>query len=87
MQGQGTIAIQATQPRTFNPALVQKHTVTVRYEVYELSNPDCGYLCNAVPSASYHHKGNRWTLVSLPARDEGDLLRHLRDNRSVYVKL
>lgn len=85
MIGRGTTTVAVSQSRSFNPALVK--TGSVAYQIHDLAAPDCGYLCNAVPSASYRHLGDGWTRVSVPLRDEVELLRHLNDNRSTFMKL
>lgn len=70
----GTPVAGPAQFRAFHPVVS-----TVVYEVRNMTGDAVRYLCNAVPLASYLHKGDGWTRVTVPTRDEGLLLDHLKD--------
>lgn len=62
----------------FNPIIAEK-MLTVSYEVRNVVGTAYRYLCAAVPSASYAHRGDGWTRVTVPERDEQQLRIHLND--------
>lgn len=83
MASPGTISFHAAPAQfcAFNLILapIQQPLTTSTYEVRNLTGDVLRYLCNAVPSTSYRHKGDGWTRVSVPLRDEKQLTAHLKD--------
>jgi hypothetical protein len=51
--------------------------LVVQYEVRNVTGYAERRLFQACPSCSLHHKGDGWTRVSVPARDERCLVQHL----------
>lgn len=86
MSSRSVIAHPALQPRTFNPVLAKKILVA-SYDVKDLFGVETTYLNNAVPQASWTHRGNGWTRVSVPTRHETELVRHLVDGKYDYRRL
>lgn len=86
MLGRVVSFVPPSLTRTLQP-LRKDTTLIASYDVFDMSGQECIYLCTALPSVSYRHKGDRWTHISVPMRDELALLRYLDDNRCTYRKL
>jgi hypothetical protein len=79
------VRFHAAQP--FNPVLAEK-VLTVTYEVCNVLGSSYRYLSAAVPSASFVHTGRGCTRVTIPTRDEAQLIDHLNNFFSLsYRKL
>lgn len=78
MASQSVVVFHPATPAQFS-AINQPKSFIASYEVRNMSGMSYLYLCNAVPNASYLHKGDGWTRVTVPVTAEAALLAHLQD--------